>query len=181
MVKNWAAAAGVKRVTINDNWDNMVSGAESATYGQEFFYEKADTTNGVIRNISSGVAAYEPQIGREENPFTTISSFKAKNIMAPDARYVMEQPLMECFYPAPNVGYSYVTTRNYKPAVNIQRTATGYTVNEYYTAYDFPVLESVTNKYPKSYVRNSNPITSLLRINANRQGVCYPGLCCRAE
>ncbi|MDO3628864.1 hypothetical protein [Mucilaginibacter sp. BT774] len=128
----------VKKIMISDTWDTMSgnNGAQPASYGQAYDYTTVE--NGVT--ISSGVAAYEPSIGNDENalkqPVPYVEKFKG----AIDDFFDLEQPFGESFYPAPSVGYSRVTVtdldKNHNPDPTLR---TGYTVNEFYTAKEFPV------------------------------------------
>lgn len=122
----------IKRITMNDNWNSMAEGKTSnQTYGQE--YEYTDTTGN-----SSGVAAYEPSIGNDENPFHIPHYTTQKIKWIPDLKIMTDDPFGESFFPAPTVGYSRVKVANITPS-GVESTATGYTVNEFYTARDFPV------------------------------------------
>lgn len=134
----------VKRITMNDNWDKLstVSSSQSFSYGQEFIYRLEDGS-------SSGVATYEPLIGGEENPFKRpiyygpVGKFYARS----DAFYV-EEPLGESFFPAPVVGYSKVITKTIDHT-DVKLGKSGITINEYYTAKDYPVITSRTGVQSK--------------------------------
>ena len=142
----------VKQVSLSDDWDAMVSGQEASTYGQKYLYTKEEKlTNGTYRTISSGVATWEPAMGGDENSLKQPVEYTGTNHLAPDDQYMIETPIGESLFPSPNVGYSYVTTINIKPTENIKRTGTGKVVNEFYTAYDFPMILKNTNvdKQPK--------------------------------
>ncbi|MDR1729040.1 MAG: hypothetical protein LBR52_00030 [Prevotellaceae bacterium] len=134
----------VHRLTINDRWQTM-SGNRTTdfSYGQEYSYKTVarQSQGGIIAGdtISSGVASYEPFIGNEENPFRQPDTYIERHKMAPDNRFYLERPYGEMFFPSPSVGYSCVTVKNLRHE-NVSRTATGHTVNEFYTAKDFPVI-----------------------------------------
>lgn len=150
----------VSQLTLNDSWNEMVSGEESSTYGQKYLYTKEEKfSDSTTRIISSGVAAWEPGIGNDENSLKQPVSYTGSNALAPDDQYMIETPIGEAFFPSPNVGYSEVTTINIKPTKNIARTGTGKVVQEFYTAYDFPVIFKNTDidKQPKP-----NKVTSFL-------------------
>lgn len=127
----------VKQIKMNDDWAAMSEdkGAEAQIYGQEYIYQTRDTI--LHRTISSGVAAWEPGIGADENPFrmpvNTVEDLK----MAPDIIHCNDEPLGENFSPAPIVGYSEVKTIPLIPA-GIVKQQTGYTINRFYTAKDSP-------------------------------------------
>jgi len=141
----------VKQVSMSDNWDNMTGGAESsAEYGSVYSY----TTND--GDMSSGVAAYEPMAGNEENPYKSPIYFKyrPKSIMGlakvgKEIEDYVDGPYGEMFFPSASVGYSKVTVRSLasQRVKDGQLTAspTGYTVSEFYTAKDFPVVQDKTN------------------------------------
>jgi hypothetical protein len=135
----------VKKISMSDGWKGMIDNSQSSTgrtaeYGQEFDY----TTEGIselgLTKISSGVATYEPANGDDENAMKRPVYYSKKVKMAPDLRYMSEIPLGESYYPAPSVGYSKVKVKNIMPAANIVRSSTGYTITEYYTAKEFPVI-----------------------------------------
>lgn len=135
----------VKKIAISDEWSTMVTatGNNSTQYGQEYTYTTTDVNNG--ETISSGVAAWEPGIGGDENPFKLPIWYgdKQENLLMPDDESYLEGPIGESFFPSPSVGYSKVTVRNFGQS-NIKRHGTGYVVNEYYTAKDFPTLVEAT-------------------------------------
>lgn len=143
----------VKKIVISDNWS---SGQK--TYGQEYEYtteapdgvdltESPDGVDLTENKMSSGVAAYEPQVGGDENPLHKPFYYKtADGDFHPDNWSFIETPIGEVFYPAPTVGYSKVTIKTiYEDGVIInKRHKDGVTVNEFYTAKDFPVKAEVT-------------------------------------
>lgn len=129
----------VKKIMISDTWDTMSgnTGAQPASYGQAYDYTTTDE-NGV--KISSGVAAYEPSIGNDENalkqPVPYVEKFKGSI----DDFFDLEEPFGESFFPAPTVGYSKVTVTDLNKIHDPDPTLrTGYIVNEFYTAKEFPV------------------------------------------
>lgn len=147
----------VKKIVLYDNWNNMVPTQETFQYGQEYSYTKEE--NGRI--ISSGVASYEPVIGREENPFVEPLYYEEKKFLAPDNTYYAELPLGESLYPNASVGYSKVTVRNLQYD-NVKRTATGYSVSEFYTAREFPTISYFTNIEVAPI--KPNPILKILNL-----------------
>ncbi|KAB2916173.1 MAG: hypothetical protein F9K23_08665 [Bacteroidetes bacterium] len=156
----------VKQLTLSDAWDEMVSGQEASSYGQKYLYTKEEKqADGTYRTISSGVATWEPGIGGDENSHKQPVSYASSNTLAPDDQYMIEKPIGESFFPAPSVGYSMVTTVNIKPTENIKRTATGKVVNEFFTAYDFPVIVKHTDvgKRPKN-PKLENMLWSILKV-----------------
>lgn len=128
----------VARITVRNAWNDMetVAGAV-ASYTKHYIY--GDEAG------SFGVAAYEPMIGADENPFRRPVYSKADRLLSADERSYQEEPFGESMFPSPVVGYSKVivedeitdeTTRNDQ--------GTGRTVNEFYTARDFPTIVSRT-------------------------------------
>ncbi|QNR26109.1 hypothetical protein [Croceimicrobium hydrocarbonivorans] len=146
----------VSKVLISDSWNAMAGGLD-ASYGQEFEYT---LSNGK----SSGVAAYEPMIGNEENPFRApvlarkngSDRFDKEEYLYVPGRY-QEGPFGESFFPAPMVGYSRMTIKDIIPE-NARQHATGKVVKEFYTAKDFPVRVKQTSlevqHRPPSFLSN---------------------------
>lgn len=152
----------VAQLAITDNWTEMTSssGYINASYIQEFDYNM-ENDNGDI--ISSGVAAYEPIIGGDENPLKSpVFHGNDKALLAPDNRFFMEEPFGETFFPAPIVGYSSVKVKSYTPA-EITKHANGYVLNEFYTAKDYPVITKRTK--PDDKEKKSGFLASLLSMN----------------
>ncbi|MFB9844041.1 RHS repeat domain-containing protein [Mucilaginibacter ginsenosidivorans] len=132
----------VKKIRISDNWHTMSgnTGADAA-YGQAYDYT---TTLDDGTRISSGVAAYEPSVGNDENAMKQPVPYKQDIKGTVDNFFDLEKPFGESLFPAPSVGYSKVTVTDLDKDGDPDPTLrTGYTVSEYYTARDFPV--QVTN------------------------------------
>lgn len=151
----------VKQITITDNWKAMTLNntytPADASYGQTYSYTTVE--NG--QTISSGVASWEPQIGNDENPFRQPVYFREEKRLVPDDESYMEEPFGEMFFPAPGVGYSRVEVRNLQHT-GVERHATGYTVQEFYTAKDYPTIARRTEL--EAIHKRTNPILSLLKI-----------------
>ncbi len=134
----------VKKITMADNWANM--GGTEATeslYGQEYDYTIEEDFNGTKQIISSGVAAYEPIVGGDENPLRKPIVYNKEKLGVPSEEFYLEEPFFEPLYPAPTVGYRQVSVRNlpYKEEnETVTRHATGKTVYQFYTAKEFPVF-----------------------------------------
>ena len=125
----------VRKIEIADQWALMVgAGAKTATYGQEYKYT---TTGKYGTEISSGVASYEPQGGSEENPFHQAIPYTEKVHWGIDRYHFIEKPYCESYFPGPVIGYGKVTVTSYG---DNNARETGYIVNEFYTAKDFPTL-----------------------------------------
>jgi hypothetical protein len=149
----------VKRVSISDEWENIsgVSGSKTAVYKQEYNYTTTiKDQNGDDLTISSGVAAYEPLLGGEENPFRQPIFYKQNVILQLDNFYYIEEPFCEGLYPAPNVGYSRVSVKSIGSGESESKT--GEVVNEFYTAKDYPtkvdILSMEKSKYGSSKLMN---------------------------
>lgn len=139
--------ARVKKLRVNDAWGSM-QGQEwlNFEYEQEYTYTMpAPAPYDGLDQISSGVAAYEPLIGGDENPFALPVEFTLSRELGIDIFEHTIQPFGESFFPAPTVGYSVVQVRNV-PKPGIRLTATGFTQHEFYTAKDFPTRVSQTDK-----------------------------------
>lgn len=156
--QKFGGGSRVKKITLSDNWSQMVDSQASAEYGQEYIYTKEE--NGRI--ISSGVASYEPVVGKEENPFVEPLFYEQKKFLAPDNSYYAELPLGESLYPGATVGYSQVKVRNLQYE-DVKRTATGYSISEFYTARDFPTISYFTALQAEPV--KPNPILKILNIN----------------
>ena len=128
----------VKRVIIDDAWTD----GASKKYGQAYNYDTQE--NG--QTISSGVASYEPAVGNDENPLKQPLFYIQKTKGALGNLLDLEEPFGESYYPAPSVVYGKVTVSDLN---NLQQPypngPTGYVVNEFYTARDFPVRVRVTD------------------------------------
>lgn len=161
--KKKGGGARVKQIKMVDNWTQMTTPGgnyQNASYG--FTYDYTTKTNDG-RPISSGVASYEPMIGNDENPFRQPIFVTEKNVLAADNKYFIEEPMGECFFPAPSVGYSKVTIRSIAPSTT--ENPTGYTVQEFYTAKDFPVITHRTNVDPQR--NRTNPVFKLLKVKCD--------------
>lgn len=153
----------VKKVTITDNWKALTNNASTETdakYGQEYEYTTTEEIGGEMREISSGVAAYEPQAGADENPFHMPIPISADRVGIPDEISYVDEPYGESFFPAPTVGYRVVRVKDLdrsKNDNNIDGTArsilspTGYVQHEFYTAKEFPTL---VNRSTRNYTRD---------------------------
>lgn len=160
----------VKKVTISDNWNEMVSTQESYEYGQEYTYTTFDDDYGKV--ISSGVASYEPMNGGDENPLKQPVFYEEKALLAPDNTYYSELPLGESLYPMPIVGYSEVRVNNIERE-HVTRTATGYSISQFYTAKEFPIISVYTDLEPIRV--KPNPILKFLQVGVKDYLTCSQG------
>lgn len=155
----------VRQITLRDQW----SQDEEGVYGQ--VYEYTTEENGSV--ISSGVAAYEPLIGGDENALRYAKKFSQSVPLRSDNNFFFEYPINESYYPGPMVGYGKVTVTSLAAASlmgkevknitlgdnqklfpagsGISYGTTGATTHEFYTARDFPVLTEETEKKDKPY------------------------------
>lgn len=148
----------VASIRMNDNWDDMTGIANNDfDYGQQYNYTETYLDNGIEKVRSSGVAAFEPQIGGDENPFRQPYFYGKENLLAPDDRFYQEEPFGESFFPSASVGYSKVTVSNLKRGMdlnndfiiqdderNVIRHATGKVVHEFHTCKEFPTITKMT-------------------------------------
>jgi hypothetical protein len=134
----------VKRVSLNDQWGRMTERTETLTnpmnydYKKEFSYTMTEQWDERTREISSGVAAYEPLLGGDENPFVQPLWYEHNK-----DRLFQVEPIGESLFPGPVVGYRQVKVRHLTPTVEKEDPhvlGTGSTVYEFYTAKDFPVV-----------------------------------------
>lgn len=141
--------ARVRSVRYRDQWNASTGGLEPE--GETgFVYEYRLPGGG-----SSGVAAYEPSEGADENAVRDAKPFTGKVLLASDYKLFAETPSPEGYFPAPGVGYSRVTVRTLASETARQRaiqgtvparTSTGGpTIHEFYTAKDFPVRTAETS------------------------------------
>ena len=135
--------ARVAKVTLADNWQQM-SGGKSATYGQAYDY--TIERDGEI--ISSGVAANEPTLGRDQNPMIQPKRYLVRNPLHQNDEVMLDGPMGEMYMPAPQIVFSRVKVQDLQDS-RITRSATGYSVKEFYTAKDFPVLFEETAIDPR--------------------------------
>ncbi len=154
--KKRGGGSRVRTLTTSDNWRLMTDyNSPQKDYTQEFDYT---TVNNDGVKISSGVAAWEPAIGGEENPFHNPLYYTVKRKLGPTDHLWLDEPVCESLYPSPTIGYSKVTVRTKSEVTdNIIRTATGSSINEFYTAKDYPVIASFTNPFPIKKPKNQLP------------------------
>lgn len=150
----------VRQITMTDNWSEDSDGV----YGQVYEY----TTEEKGKIISSGVAAYEPIVGGEENPLRYAKKYTQSVPLRADNNLFFEFPVNESCYPGPQVGYGKVTVTSlpaaYRAGKQVKHVdglfpqgdetgygTTGQTIHEFYTAKDFPVITDETDKKDKPY------------------------------
>ncbi|THU40044.1 DNRLRE domain-containing protein [Niastella caeni] len=147
--------ARVRKITFEDAWHEMShQTGKTARYGQLYEYTVKDAGG---LPISTGVAAYEPQIGNEENPFHEPIPYTEKVHWAPDKLHFVERPFCETWFPAASVGYSKVTVTNFGDTYaqgGALEKFSGYIEAEFYTAKDFPTLVDNLPLEPFTYENN---------------------------
>jgi len=164
----------VRQITMTDNWkegSGITSGTNNSEgiYGQVYDYTKQEGD----QIISSGVAAYEPVIGGEENALHYVKKYTQSIPLHADNNLFFEYPVNESYYPGPQVGYSKITVTSLAAASLLGKTVsnillsngkslfptgdnasygtTGATVHEFYTANDFPVITQETDKLNRPF------------------------------
>lgn len=140
--------ARVKKILLRDKWDQMATGGTPAAYGQQYDYTIADNDGEII---SSGVASYEPLVGGDENPNRLPTPSYSQDFKWTLSNYFyLEEPYAESLFPAAQVGYRKVSV--YSLGADEKKDPeqrTGYTVSEFYTAKEFPVIVNYTQ--PKKF------------------------------
>ncbi len=120
----------VKRLML---YDSGVESNDANLYGKEYVYQNTD-------GKSSGVATNEPAQGREECALVKYidkrkdSEWYQKAISGEDLEQ-FEGPMGEGILPGASVGYSRVAVKNIHSDKN---TNDGFSVDEFYTTYDYP-------------------------------------------
>ncbi len=161
----------VKQITLLDQWSQDGEGK----YGQVYDYTTTEGNSATSPTISSGVAAYEPIIGGDENALHYGKKYTQSIPMRSDNNMFFEYPVNESYYPGPQVGYSKVTVMSLPSAALAGKTVlnnmllvpdgqplfptgtgvnygtSGKTMHEFYTAKDFPVITDETEKANKHY------------------------------
>ena len=155
--KKLGGGSRVKKVYLTDNWGETDPefNNDELVYGQVYSYTTKDPETN--EEYSSGVAAYEPMIGANENilRYAKISNNKQFGQASSVDNFLY--PVNENLYPGAAVTYSKVTTKSIgtqkvmdngakaKPNQKVKnRAVSGLKVNEFYTYKDFPVIASET-------------------------------------
>ncbi len=134
----------VKSISLDDSWEAINSqdnDVENSQYGQTYDYTIEEKSSaGYYTTISSGVASYEPMMGRDENPFVYAEYYDEKRRGVPDVRYTFEHPIGESYFPGASVGYSKITVRSLAHVGQSENHRTGYQVSEFHTYKDYPTI-----------------------------------------
>lgn len=141
---------------------------EKVLFGHEYLYETHDPITNQI--TSSGVATNEPATIREECALTvnmqkrTDQGWLEKAIAGRDMDD-FEGPIGETLLPGASIGYSKVIRKN----IHEGRTNPGFTVNEYYTCYDYPF----DKRYP--FLGNDKAFSNTEIKELDKEWVNIPG------
>jgi hypothetical protein len=162
--KRYGGGHRVKKIELSDEWQAMAYPSDNnagASYGQEYSYSMMEKqANGEFLKISSGVATNLPAGAGDENPLTQPRFTEVENILVPDEESYDDRPIGESFFASPQVGYRKVTVKSLT-VTGVARTAAGYTVNEFYTALDYPTVVKTTDLY--RYNREPMPFFSMFQ------------------
>ncbi len=161
-MKKMGGGNRVKRLCSSDSWNSMIAAESSSSYTQEYDYSVVDASG---RNVSSGVASYEPLLGGDENPYRVPILQAYKSSLSTNDELMLEQPVGESFIPGAVVGYSKVSVKNVydNPAgTTVKRHGTGRTEYQFYTSRDFPVLFTQSNL--NSRIVSPKKIVRLLKL-----------------
>lgn len=150
----------VKSIRIQDTWTQSDDpdttpdeGETISEYGQEYSYRMPD-------GKSSGVAEYEPMIGGEEISLRKPVKYSSDYFIVKHDNLYMEEPYCESYYPAASVGYGRVIIKGINhtddDTQNVTKCVQGITVNEFYTAKDFPVLVTLSNLLHNKFTPDMN-------------------------
>jgi hypothetical protein len=171
IIAKTGGGARVKSVYITDNWNPDGSLTDrTAQYGQVFDYTKVE--NGQL--ISSGVAAYEPGIGNDENPFKMPVPYIQKIKGGIDNYMDLEEPFGESVFPAPSVTYSRVTVRDLGKNGDASTVKSDYyTVNDFYTGRDYPVKVNVLQ--PERYTPVKGNLFSFIETISDSELIMSQG------
>ncbi|MEO0775777.1 MAG: hypothetical protein AAF146_04415 [Bacteroidota bacterium] len=158
----------VKQVTMQDSYWSAFE--DTPTYGTVYDYDMEEERYDPIeerlvktgRMISSGVATNEPAVGTEENALRYAKDYINDVKNRTDNLFTFEYPVNESYYPGPGVGYRRVTVKSLASEYALRMAqgegavpseiqalgggfaTSGATVNEFYTAADFPIVTQET-------------------------------------
>ena len=181
----YGGGSRVKKVTLKDNWDIGEDGNTAndvATYGQVYDYTTMgkNSTGGVVP-VSSGVAANEPAVGADESALRFAKPWAVRAALKSDQNLFFEYPANESYYPGPSVGYSKVTVKSLATAyaqgeenlpaggqLPIGFGTTGTTINEFYTAKDFPVIVEETELDDRQFPIKVSPPFSPISLSIDK-------------
>ena len=163
--KRLGGGSRVKSIVTTDNWLDLTNNNESSfSKITKYIYTTEVKINGIVHEISSGVASYEPMLGGEENVFRRPlrNTFRNNPLTPVDNRYV-EEPICEGYYPSASVGYSEVKVINMDPSDNVTPLNSGYSLSTFYTAKDYPTIMQRTKVDPRTSPR-TRLISNLFKL-----------------
>ena len=150
--------ARVNQIIYRDKWNN-ISGEYDAEYYWNYFYGRSQTF---------GVAAYEPTIGNDENPFYRWNTYKNKSVSFPDESRFTEDPATAALFPAPVVGYSEVAVELGGNYVNTDNRL-GKSITEFYTAKEKPTY-TISTPLQKVESEKHSILNTEIRLYGLSQG-----------
>ena len=174
--KKLGGGTRVKSVIMNDNANVNGIDANNSSYGQTFEYsitQSGITINNTEQTISSGVASYEPIYGGEEIPQREPIKYnrnREQRILKADDEPSTMDPVGESFFPSPSIVYSRVVVKDIYPEA-ARNHGTGYVVNEFFTAKDFPTRYIPTDiqvNYNKPKLFNLLKIKTIDHLDASQ-------------
>jgi hypothetical protein len=139
----------VSELRLTDTWENdgSANNRDNFSYGQKYSYTLED-------GVTSSGVAYEPRVGGEESALRTPRPYVHSVPVKGSEHLFTETPIMESYYPAPQVGYSRVVVESIAPDNalaesvgsdnKLLHTAAPISIYEFYTQKDFPVLVDET-------------------------------------
>jgi hypothetical protein len=151
----------VSKVTISDQ---LTPGYYKIRSGQTYDYTLWNNSTNESTGKSSGVAAYEPLLGGEENPSRSCLTSVDKVKLAPSNYYYTELPYGEQLFPSPQVGYSEVRVKSFGGEALSERYETGEEIFNFFTSKDFPTYASSSTPYILPALKGPK---KLFRINHN--------------
>ncbi len=164
----------VKEIRIIDNWALATASNEAtSTYGTVYEYDMKEGN----RTISSGVATYEPLIGGDEIPLRKpIKGWEDKNVASKNvAQTYTEEPGNESLFPGASIGYRQVRVMSKNTADKLENPTSdivhysGVSVNEFYTAKDYPIIQEVSELETDKTLRKSRLLIPALLVNIDRK------------
>ena len=152
--KKKGGGARVSRLTVKENPGDEDSDEVGSVY--EYTTDElltySDGSSSVVQ-VSSGVAANEPNIGGDESAIRSFLDYQSRVALFSRKTEFCELPINESLYPSASVGYSKVKVRSLASDKTVSEAASttyqpvltkGQAVHEFYTARDFPVITDFT-------------------------------------
>jgi len=126
----------VRSIYVNDSWgDQSAESIGNSSYTENYYYKSLEGRE----TTSSGVAAYEPVTGGEENAMKRPVYFGRDNKFAnKELPYFQHLPVLEGLYPAASVGYRDVSVIT-SATEQYPETGDGFARYTFNTYKDYPV------------------------------------------